>query len=177
MKSSGFSERFVRLNSLAKRGFKSWLFRPGMGFTAAEKWWGDHGARPTAHQGVDFATFLDDGQREQRLEAGLLVPPLFNGTVVNIVDDLLGKTIIVNHAIRNRNDLVLYAFYAHLIPQQTISRGTVIETDSTSGVIAPGSNCPAHLHISTAWCTRDLPLGKFSWQTAGLQFFNPLEII
>jgi murein DD-endopeptidase MepM/ murein hydrolase activator NlpD len=177
MQSSGFTERFVRLNNLHRRGFKDWLFQAGMGFTAAEKWWSDHGARPTGHQGVDFAAFLDDEKREHRLEAGLLVPPLFNGKVVQIVDDLLGRTIIVDHAIRDQDDLVLHAFYAHLTPHGTISQGAEIGTDSILGAIAPGRTCPAHLHISTAWLARDLSLGKFSWQTSSLQFFDPLEII
>ena len=167
----------MRLNNLHKSGFKSWLFQAGMGFTAAEKWWGDHGARPAEHEGVDFAAFLDAGHREQRLEAGLLVPPLFNGKVVQIVDDLLDRTIIIDHAIRDQDGLVLHAFYAHLTPHQTVYQGAVIETNSILGAIAPGSTCPAHLHISTAWCARDLPLGKFSWQTSNLQFFDPLEII
>ena len=148
-----------------------------MMFTARQKWWGDHGVRPTEHEGVDFTAFLDDDKREHRLEAGLLVPPLFNGKVVQIIDDLLGRTIIIDHAIRDRDGLILHAFYAHLTPQPTISRGTVIETASILGTIAPGTTCPAHLHISTAWCARDLPLGKFSWQTSSLQFFDPLEII
>jgi len=173
---SGFTERFVRLNDLQKRGFTAWSFQPGMLFGAREKWWGEHGGRQLHHEGIDIATFLD-GHSEQRLDTGMLVPPLFNGQVVNIIDDLLGRTVIVDHAISNPDSLVLHAFYAHITPHQAVCRGAIIEADGTLGSIAPGSTSPAHLHISTAWVARDMPLSEFSWETSTLQFFDPLEII
>jgi murein DD-endopeptidase MepM/ murein hydrolase activator NlpD len=174
---SGFTKRFVLSNDLDANGFKEWSFQPGMVFASREKWWGEHGARHRHHEGVDFAAFLDGEEREQQITAGMLVPTLFSGQVVNIIEDLLGSTIIIDHAIRDQDGRVLHAFYAHLTPHRTISQGTEIDSEDILGAIAPGSSCLAHLHISTAWCSRDIPLSNFSWQTSTLQFFNPMEII
>ena len=178
---SEFTERFARLNDLHNRGFYTWSFQPGMMFGAKEKWWDRNGIRQTHHEGLDIATFLDIDRVEHRLEAGMQVPPLYNGKVVNIVDDLLGRTIIVEHNLRNKAGFSLYALYGHLIPRPEVYHGTEVEaTRSILGTIAPGGRCPAHLHLSLVWSSLDHAFRKFSWQDStdvkNLKFSDPLSI-
>ena len=112
----------------------------------------------------------------------MLVPPLFRGRIANIIDDLVGKTVIVEHFTRNEAGSTLYAFYAHIAPDRSAIPGKAINNGEVLGKISSGKgNCPAHLHISTAWCSRRDHLEGFSWadhaKGPAFQFFDPLEIL
>ena len=178
---SKFSEWYVTLNELKGSGFKSWSFLPGMLFGDLTMWWGNQGDRAKPHEGLDLAIFLDAEKREQQLTATMLVPPLFRGRVINIIDDLLGRTIIIEHPVNNGEGSTLNAFYAHLIPHRSVIKGKEFGPGETLGTIAPGSNnCPAHLHISTAWCSRETRLSNFSWNNQKdptIKLFDPNVMI
>ena len=181
-RSSEFSERFVLLNDLKGRAFKNWAFLPGMRFMDMKTWWGRQSDRSSPHEGLDLAVFIDAENTEQQLSAAMKVPPLFKGRVIDIIDDLLGRTIIVGHPVHNSQGLTLNAFYAHLVPDASVTKGKEVGPGESLGTIAPGnSNCPAHLHLSTAWCSAETRLKNFSWQAQSLQplvkFFDPEELL
>ena len=161
---SNFTTNLTALNHLNDCGFKAWLLKPGMGFAEPDKWWGDQGARPSRHEGLDLTGFLDNANGEHQLTEGTIVPPLYGGRLINIIDDFLGRTIIIDHGISNRAGQTLHGFYAHLTPSDKLKTGAVLYEDEGLGTIAAGSHiCPAHLHISTVWISRNFPIGQLNW--------------
>jgi hypothetical protein len=179
---SNFTTNLLALNQLNNCGFKTWLLKPGMGFDEPDKWWGDRGARPTRHEGLDLTGFLDNANGEHQLTEGTIVPPLCRGRLVNIIDDFLGRTFIIDHGITNRQGQSLHGFYAHLIPTDKLKTGAILNEDEGLGSIAAGNHiCPPHLHISTVWISRNFPVDQLSWadftEQEGFQPCNPLVFL
>ena len=179
---SNFTGNLIALNHLNSLGFKSWLLKPGMGFNDTNKWWGDQEARPSRHEGLDLTGFLDNANGEHQLTEGTIVVPLYGGRLVNIINDFLGRTIIIDHEITNRQDQSLHGFYAHLSPTAKLRTGAVINEAAGLGTIAAGSHiCPPHLHISTVWISGNFPLGQLSWadftEQEGFQPCDPLAFL
>ena len=164
LRKSNFTTNLIALNQLHDCGFKAWLFKPGMGFGEPEKWWSDQGARPTRHEGLDLTGFQDKANGEYLLTEGTIVPPLYGGRLINIIDDFLGRTVIVDHGISNQAGLSLHGFYAHLAPTAKLKTGALLYETAGLGAIAAGNHiCPPHLHISTVWISRDFPIGQLNW--------------
>lgn len=179
---STFNDVFLLLNDLEAGGFKGWSFHSGMLFNEENKWWGDRGVRSGPHEGVDLAYFLDDNDQEHQITAGMLIPPLFKGRIINVIDDLLGKTIIVEHPIPGDGDTTLHAFYAHMVPDSLLIRGAQIDSGEILGRVAPArGSCPSHLHISLAWCSKESRLEEFSWAdhvtSPTFGFFDPRQVL
>lgn len=161
---SNFTRNLIALNHLHACGFESWLLKPGMGFAEPEKWWHDRGTRPTRHEGLDLCGFRKKADGEQQLGAGTLVPPLYGGRLVNIIDDFLGRTVIVDHGFSNPAGQSLHGFYAHLLPAAGLHSGAVLSEAAGLGTIAPANKlCPAHLHISTVWIAPNFPVERLTW--------------
>lgn len=176
---SEFTENLISLNQLAAPRLKKWLIKPGMGFGETEQWWAKQGVRPGHHEGLDLVAYLDEAGGERRLGQGIIVPPLFRGHLVNIINDFLGETVIVDHGLPDGRGLRLHGFYAHLstIPSNGVAPDRVIQAGEGLGTIAPGNKtCPPHLHISTAWVAGSFPLHRFSWPDfADREGFRPCD--
>jgi hypothetical protein len=174
---SNFTRNIIVLNRLNGLGFKDWLLKPGMGFGEPEKWWPGQGIRPTPHEGLDLTGFLDHNHVEHRLPTNTIVVPLFRGRLVNIIDDFLGRTVIIDHQIINRYDQSLHGFYAHLLPAAQLTTGADLHEEEGLGTIAAGNQiCPPHLHISTVWVARNFPVGQISWADfVGQEGFQPCD--
>ncbi|MCA1766478.1 MAG: hypothetical protein LC633_09595 [Desulfobulbaceae bacterium] len=161
---SAFTANLLALNRTAVSGFGKWLFKPGMAYGERRKWWDNRTLRPKGHEGVDLASYLDREGRECRLGSGIIVPPLHPGRLAGTIADFMGRTVIVKHEITNRRGLVLFGFYAHLLPAGDLETGKLLPATGGLGKIAPGNeSCPAHLHISTAWLASGYPIEQFDW--------------
>lgn len=179
---SNFTDNLLSLNHLNDFGFKTWLIKPGTVFADPDKWWIDQESRPALHEGLDLTIFIDNKNNERRLTENTTVPPLYRGQLVNIIDDFLGKTVIVDHGIINRKGSRLHGLYAHILPTTKLEIGAVINEDEGVGTIAKGNHiCPAHLHISTVWISREFPVERLSWtdfaKSKGFYPCNPLDFI
>lgn len=161
---SRFTTAFTSLNWESAPDFSSWSFRSGMKFGDFSKWWDEGNQRPSPHEGLDLAAYLDSTENRHSLRPGIYIPPLFDGKVLNIIDDFLGKTIIVQHRYKSDQGLRLLSFTAHILPSHALSPGSKVSTREPLGEIAPGNNkCPPHLHISTAWVSPAFDVAGFSW--------------
>ncbi|MCK4837442.1 MAG: hypothetical protein KAS94_01500 [Desulfobulbaceae bacterium] len=174
---SNFTTNIIALNQWQDCRFKTWLLKPGMGFAEPDKWWRDQGARPTLHEGLDLTGFQDNANDEYHLTEGTMVPPLYGGRLVNIIDDFLGRTVIVDHGLSNHAGHSLHGFYAHLSPAAKLKNGTVLNEAAGLGTIAAGNKiCPAHLHISTVWISPDFPVDRLGWPDfAEQEGFKPCD--
>ena len=176
---SNFTENIIALNQLTGLKFKTWLLKPGMRFGDPDKWWASEKPRPTLHEGLDLTAFLDNANGEYQLTKNTIVPPLYRGRLVNIIDDFLGQTVIVNHEIVNLKGESLHGFYSHLSPTDKLKAGSIVNETESLGTIAAGNHfCPAHLHISTVWISGDFLIGELSWpdfaRQKGFQPCDPL---
>lgn len=176
---SNFTANIIALNQWHNCGFKGWLLQPGMGFAEPDKWWSDRGARPTRHEGLDLTAYQDKANGEHPLTEGTIIPPLYGGQLINIIDDFLGRTVIIDHGIINRQNQNLHGFYAHLSPAANLKSRAILNATDSLGTIASGNHiCPPHLHISTVWISRDFPVERLSWpdfnEQEGFQPCDPL---
>ena len=60
LKRSQFKDIIVSENRLDKKGFKEWIFCPGMLFRSGQKWWGDREKRGSDHEGLDLSIYRND---------------------------------------------------------------------------------------------------------------------
>ncbi|MHB8882927.1 MAG: M23 family metallopeptidase [Thermodesulfovibrionales bacterium] len=151
---SRFLSDLIRENRLDQHGFQEWVFEPGMLFGARDKWWGDKAQRNLPHEGLDVCLYRDAAGDVIALPRGSLVPVLYDGEVVSIIADFLGRTIFVRHQQYGNADEDLYTIYGHVNPSSVLCRGmlltagTVIAEISSKSSESPG--LLPHLHISVA---------------------------
>ncbi len=84
-----------RLNRLPMDPKREWIFHSGMLFQSNLKWW-PKGTRATCHEGVDILFYRHRNGSIASVPCDLLVPALSGGTILNICDDFLGKSVIVD---------------------------------------------------------------------------------
>lgn len=181
----GGSDPFKGIGLLDLAGVKEWLFCPGMLFQSRGKWWGDRGARPRPHEGLDLLLYQDQEGRILRLTEATAVQAVFDGVVVGIIPDFLGRSVIVEHASREESVGRVYAIYAHIRPMTGISPGTDVRRGDRIAVIALPDRAPfpmaPHLHLSIAWSARPIPEDQFNWNTIGvsnaLVLMDPLRVV
>lgn len=149
-----------------------WIFRPGMGFGAAEKWWAE-GTRTSPHNGLDLRLYEDAEGREAALDGHSLVPALDDGEVVALIGDFLGESVFVAHS-----DGIVSA-YGHLRPLcnvgDRVRRGQAIATLSER----PGMTVPPHLHLSMIRLPEGYDLAGLTWQRldSAARYLDPAGLI
>lgn len=178
-----FTEHMVRENGLSERGFEGWVFAPGMLFDAGDKWWGDRGKRGTPHEGLDICLYKDGQGRVLRLDAGSRVPVMYDGAVVGIIDDFLGKSVIVEHRFPEVPRVGLITIYGHTVPcRDCLVGGSVKGGDIIATIAGPGASTRhryPHLHVCLGWPSGRIALEGLNWHNMreGLIMLDPLAII
>ena len=182
---SSFNVRLVSTNDLGQESFKEWSFRPGMLFNAKETWWGDAGARTTPHEGLDIAFFKTAASDMCPLPEGAKVPSIFDGEVVKVCEDFLGKSIFVRHQTLRMGTSHLFTIYGHTQPRQSFEPGMQIAEGDIIATVADarvkGAPMPSHLHVSLAWIPDSLSPEMLSWKyiggRRGLVLLDPLKVL
>ncbi|MCP4664750.1 MAG: M23 family metallopeptidase [Deltaproteobacteria bacterium] len=185
IKKSRFTAFFVRENALDKRGFKEWVFSPGMLFHALDTWWGDQGRRDRPHEGLDLCQYRDQRDRMHALDEKMKVPAMYDGIVVRIVHDFLGRSVILEHVFRNSDKGRFYTMYGHTKPQGGLHVGRIVKQGDIIATLADSTRskagiCP-HLHVSLGWAPGPVSYDKLDWETIGashtLALLDPLPLI
>lgn len=181
LSNTNFNKILLHENSLAKKGFSEWVFSPGMLFKSIKKWWGDQGRRETAHEGIDLLAYKDSQDNINHLDERIKVPAMYDGHVLKIMDDFLGETVIIEHALEDSRRL--YTIYGHVTPVGNIQagdnvrEGDIIATISAAG---PKAKIPAHLHITIGWASMPVPTDRLNWNTIGcsdiIELIDPLQL-
>ncbi len=185
MRKSRFNEFFIKHNDLDTTGFEKWVFYPGMLFLDQEKWWEIGGIRRHLHEGLDFCFYRDKTGQDYGLTEKTKVPVMYDGEVVCIEDDFLGKSVFVSHAIHDNCGNRLYTIYGHTSPYHGVTIGEVFREGDTIAAIADtrekSTQIAPHLHISVAWLSKDFPPEKLNWKTMSdssiVTLCNPLEFV
>lgn len=180
---SAFTEAFVALNCPELANRFRWSFQAGMLFQDSGCWWKE-ARRAQQHEGVDFCCYHAGGGRELQKVGLSLVPGLYEGVVLKVIDDFLGQTVWMVHRSIRWERLVLYSALGHIIPDAKISEGRTIGPGETVGRISPekkGSPLAMHLHLSVFWAPTYLKPERLNWQdlpaSRVVRLFDPLSII
>ena len=123
MRQSRFTDFFIRENRLDEQGFEAWAICPDMLFNAEDKWWGDRGRRDRPHEGLDLVLYRNRQERILRLGEETKIPVMYDGLVVNVIDDFLGKTLFIEHDLADGSDSRVYTIYGHTNPERIIDVG------------------------------------------------------
>lgn len=180
-----FAEYLVGHNNLDERGFVNWIFRPGMLFNSTDRWWGDGGSRDNPHQGLDLCLYRDINGEDHTLDEKIKIPLIYDGEVVNIINDYIGKSIFLIHDICDGKGNQLYSIYGHSELCNGLDKGkTFHEGDVIATIKDPKEkkvDIMPHLHITLAWVTKSFPYNKLNWKTISdpgiVTLLNPLEFI
>jgi len=172
-------------NGLSESGFRKWVFEPPMLFQSTDMWWGDRGKRYRPHEGLDFCKFQNGRNRVVHLDGKTMIPAMYDGVVIGIVHDFLGRSIVLEHGFQNRPRDRFCSVYAHIRPQYNtyigaeIQKGTVIATVEDS--FQSKTDISPHLHISLGWISCSIPNKRLVWPDLGsaevMTLLNPLDFI
>ena len=184
--SAGHADEYlIDCNRLREAGFEEWLFYPGMLFMSPDKWWGNGGCRPAPHEGSDFCLWRDRNGRRFRLDGNTRIPAMFEGEVVGISDDFLGKSVYMRHDICDSRGSRLYTLLGHTAPRDSLRKGSQLDQGEVFAHISVRERkkmkIPPHLHISVAWMDASYPDEKLGWEMLGrtpeIRLLDPLEVI
>jgi murein DD-endopeptidase MepM/ murein hydrolase activator NlpD len=183
LKKTRFTEFLIRENGLDQNGFAGWVFHPSMLLRAHEKWWGDRTARDRLHEGLDFCSYRDGRGTLVHLRGSTRITVMYDGVVVQIMDDFLGKSIVVEHRPVNRKNPLL-TVYGHVVPDQDLPVGRILKEGDVIGTLADrrtsrGGVSP-HLHISLFQASTTLSYEALNWKsihTLGLEIIDPLDVL
>ena len=146
------------------------LREAGMEYGSTETWWGSKKPRKQPHEGVDVV--LADANQLRRRP----LRPIESGTVVAVIDDFIGQTVVVQRSAHQ------FWMYGHIAPAANVVVGALLAQDSRVGggedaMIAPDrlgrvaespTTCPSHLHVSlveSSLCMTPEKWAAISWAT------------
>jgi hypothetical protein len=185
LRNTRFTEYLIRKNALDEGRFNEWVFCPGMLFHSTAKWWGDQEKRDKPHEGLDLCLYKDREDTILRLGEKLRVPVIYDGVVVGIVDDFLGKSLIIEHLFSDCDNNKLCTIYGHTIPEDNLYVGKIVKKGDVIATLADSSrsktNIFPHLHISLGWTSKVISYEKLDWGNIGtpnsLTLLDPLQVI
>ena len=185
IKKTRFTESFIHANGLRETGFGEWVFLPGMLFQAPDKWWGNPEKRDKPHEGLDLYLYRDRKSRIRHLENTTRIPAMYRGVVVKILDDFLGKSVIMKHVQPDNKNIKTFTIFGHTQPVAGLEKGTSFDQGDIITCLAdtakPNAMVAPHLHISAGWSSKPIPQGDLNWKTIGTSnaptLFNPLDMI
>jgi murein DD-endopeptidase MepM/ murein hydrolase activator NlpD len=180
-----FTEFLIRENALDGGGFKEWIFCPGMLFNAPDKWWGDQGKRDRPHEGLDLCFYRDRRDRVLRVDTKTRIPVMYGGEVIGIVNDFLGKSVIIEHGFTHSDDRRLCTIYGHTNPHEGLHVGRIVKEGEIIATLADSGKSEAnmfpHLHISLGWTSKSISYDQLDWKTIGAQnmltLLDPLDVM
>ncbi len=177
---STFGGRLAECNGLDSAG---WAFHRGMLFGAVETWWADGRRRPTPHEGIDLCLYVSNQDTILSLGGGSTVPAMYDGEVVRLADDFLGRSVFLRHGLFNGEGDELYTFFGHIVPLEWIREGAVVSEGQPIGSVAIPSRerVAPHLHVSLGWVGRSVHPCSLEWdlisRSDSIALVDPLTVI
>ncbi|MCF6246870.1 MAG: hypothetical protein L3J69_05860 [Desulfobacula sp.] len=156
-----------RINDLGKGNPVQWHFHCGMLFLTKDKWWGDFKVRNCVHEGIDITYYKTAPGKWQQLNETIMVPAMESGIVLNICDDFLGKTIIIQPFLPVINSEVRILFvYAHIEPMNDIQKDSIVFQGSCLATLShtkKNPQLPPHLHLSCFEVPKSIRAKDLNW--------------
>jgi murein DD-endopeptidase MepM/ murein hydrolase activator NlpD len=175
----------VRENDLGRRGFRAWAFLPGMLFNSAVKWWGGGGRRALSHEGIDLCLFEDRLGRLFSVGQGTRVTAMYGGRVVAVIDDFLGKSVLIEHRRPRAAPGLFLTVYGHTSVREGLRPGSAVTEGEIIGRVAgPGKSkarAYPHLHVSLARPLAEAAYETVTWRDLNnpqlFTMIDPLEVL
>jgi murein DD-endopeptidase MepM/ murein hydrolase activator NlpD len=147
------------------------------------KWWGDRGKRNSRHEGLDLLLYRNNDGQVLRLDDKTMVPAIYDGTVVSVIDDFLGRSIFMEH--HSHGNRTFFTAFGHTRPLKGIKAGSKVKEGDIIATIAeisdPKIKITSHLHITAGWASGDLQCEMLNWETIVsskvIKMVDPLDII
>jgi hypothetical protein len=151
-KFKNYLKAISQLNELGNGFNIQWLFYCGMLFSSRDKWWGDWRYRSTPHEGMDICWYRSSAEKKINcFDPEIKIPAMDKGIILNICDDFLGQTIVVEQTdFQTATHFVLYT-YAHIIPETNLKKGDTINSSQVIAKVCDtrkNPDLPPHLHFS-----------------------------
>ena len=161
-----YLKTIAKINKLERNQALQWLFYPGMLFLSRDKWWGDFHFRTTAHEGIDICFFRSAKDKIQCFDPEIQVPALEDGRIINICNDFLAQTLVVeSQEIKAANTRVLIA-YAHIRPAEPLKINDNIGKNQIIAKLCDtlkNPQLPPHLHLSCFEVPKNLESDDLHW--------------
>jgi hypothetical protein len=185
LKKSRFTEFLVRENGLDEPGFQEWIFYPGMLFNAMDKWWGNQGKRERPHEGLDLYLYKDRKDKILHLDDKTKTPVMYDGVVVRVMDDFIGKSVVVEHRLLDNDYRRCCTIYGHTRLPRGLNVGRIVKAGESLATLArpnkSQNNIPPHLHISLGLLSKKITYETLDWKTMStlklLKWVDPLQVI
>lgn len=183
---SAFTDFFIRENGLdGFEGFKEWLLCPEMLIDASGKWWGDFGVRDVRHQGLDLCCYRTSNGEIIYLNGHTKIPAMYDGVLVGVINDFLGKSLILKHSIPGIGVEDFLTVYGHTHPGQGIHIGKACKEGETIARVADikssRSGVRPHLHLSIGRLSQPVPYARLNWELMSdpdtMIMIDPLQLI
>jgi hypothetical protein len=161
-----YLQAISRVNGLGNALEVQWLFHCGMLFSSMNKWWGNFQLRHSVHEGIDITYYKTQSGKMHCFDTSIRVPAMDSGVIINICNDFLGQTLVVEHRNSTRLDRPILFAYAHVIPEETLQPGHAIKKEEIiARVCSPYRNpaLPPHLHFSCFELARQVPPENLNW--------------
>jgi hypothetical protein len=180
-----FTEFLIQKNGWDMSAFGGWVFCPGMLFDSLDTWWGNRRMRDRPHEGLDLCLYRDREDRILHLDEKTKIPVMYDGVVVRVMSDFLGKSVIVEHKLQDNDKSKFCTIYGHIIPHSSLSLGKVVKEGEIIANLADANKSKTlilpHLHISLAWPSNVISYNKLTWDEIGartsLTLVDPLHIL
>jgi hypothetical protein len=181
-----FTPMILEKNHWDNRKISQWVFVPGMLFGSLDKWWGDADKRKLPHEGLDLCLYKGGDGSIHALEPATQIPAIFDGRVMKIMKDFLGRTMIMEHDPMDEQPGKFLTIYGHAHPAAGMETGCRVK----KGEIVCSIGWPAqiktpgllpHLHITAGWSSPTLAYDKLDWDvipaTPLLTLLDPLPLL
>jgi len=150
---ASYLQRLSTINGLGTGHPVQWLFYPGMLFSSRDKWWGDFQFRPLPHEGMDICWYRRSPHDRTLLcfTPEIRVPAMEDGILVNVCDDFLGRTLVVEKPFQTPQDHRVVMVYAHVVPEPELALQDRIKAGQIIARVCDTKKnplLPPHLHLS-----------------------------
>ncbi len=149
-----------------------------------DKWWGNGGERNKPHEGVDLCFYKTHKSEILQLDETIKIPVLYEGVVVKVMDDYIGRSIVIEHRFDEKDHLKFFTIYGHTISYDDLHDGERVREGEIIATLArprASSPIPPHLHLSIGWLKESISLQDLDWETIGatnaLKWVDPLKVI
>ncbi len=162
----GYLAAISRLNGLGNGRPIEWLFHCGMLFSSRDKWWGDFGFRASIHEGIDITYYRTRPEEICCFDDTVQIPAMEDGRIINICDDFLGQTLVVELEKEGSAETRVIFVYAHILPDSRLGIGCCIKKDEPIARVCDtrkNPQLPPHLHFSCFEVERGGLPGDLNW--------------
>lgn len=185
LQKSRFTQCLIQTNALDKFGFREWVFFPGMLFHSMDKWWGNQGKRLKPHEGLDLCMYQTHQNQTLFLDEQTKLPSMYDGLILKIMDDFIGKSVILEHRLNKNDPSRFCTIYGHILPLSGLYEDKAVMEGEILGTLAPPRNLqrnlPPHLHLSVVWISSNISIQPLDWDSMGklkgLKWIDPLSLI